>query len=209
MASPKSRLLLFWLLVVVGCAVDLATKEWIFARLGLPPRDTIWIVPGAFSLTTSLNEGALFGLGQGWTSLFAALSVVAAIGIVGWLLSAGGSADLRLTIALGCILAGIAGNLYDRLGLHGLVWPPGHERAGQRVFAVRDWLHFKWWLIDWPVFNVADSLLVCGAALIFWVAWRPAAAERPPAACGPAGQAAEETGDGRTDGGPASRPVPD
>ncbi|MFO0899278.1 MAG: signal peptidase II [Pirellulales bacterium] len=177
MAAPKGRLLLFWSIVIVGCAVDLATKSWIFARLGMPSRDpdreVIWVVRPVFSLTTSLNEGALFGLGQGWTFLFAGLSVVAAVGIVYWLCVAGGTADLRLTLALGCILAGIFGNLYDRLGFPGLIWhePP---RVGAPVYAVRDWLHFKWRFIDWPVFNIADSLLVCGAALIFvCVFWPP------------------------------------
>lgn len=175
-AAPKGRLPLFWSIVVVGCAVDLWTKSWIFDRLGMPSpdRELIWVIRPIFSLTTSLNEGALFGLGQGWTFLFAGLSVVAAIGIVYWLFVVGGAADLRLTIALGCILAGIGGNLYDRLGFPGLVWqfPP---RVGEPVYAVRDWLHFKWWFIDWPVFNIADSLLVCGAALIFLYAlWPPA-----------------------------------
>jgi len=179
-ALPKGRLLLFWMIVVLGCAIDLWTKHWIFGRLGMPTRDreVIWVVRPIFSLTTSLNEGALFGLGQGWTFVFAGLSVAAAIGIVYWLFFAGGAADLKLTIALGCILAGIFGNLYDRLGLPGLVWqhPP---RVGEPVYAVRDWLHFKWWIIDWPVFNIADSLLVCGAALIFVYALRPPA---PPSA---------------------------
>ena len=45
------------------------------------------------------------------------------------------------------------------------------------MYAVRDWLHFRVeGIIDWPIFNVADSLLVCGAALLVWHAlW----AERP------------------------------
>ncbi len=80
-------------------------------------------------------------------------------------------------MALGFILGGIFGNLYDRLGFPGLVWPqyPNDPRAGQPVFAVRDWLHFEIQRIqfDWPVFNIADSLLVVGAAMLFWhVAWR-------------------------------------
>jgi signal peptidase II len=46
------------------------------------------------------------------------------------------------------ILAGTLGNLYDRLVFDG----------------VRDFLHF--YLIDWPVFNIADCCLVCGAFLL-------------------------------------------
>jgi lipoprotein signal peptidase len=46
--------------------------------------------------------------------------------------------------------------------------------VGEPVYAVRDWLHFEIAAIgfDWPVFNIADSLLVCGAALLFWHALR-------------------------------------
>ncbi len=48
----------------------------------------------------------------------------------------------------------------------------GHE-IGERVYAVRDWLHFKIDpVIDWPIFNIADSLLVCGAALLVFHAMR-------------------------------------
>ena len=74
---PRSRIVVFLLVAVLGCAVDLATKSWVFARLGYPPRDVIWIIPQVLSLETSLNEGALFGVGQGFTPLFAALSLLA------------------------------------------------------------------------------------------------------------------------------------
>jgi signal peptidase II len=153
-------------IAVVGCAVDLATKEWIFDRLGMPgTRPPIWIWQDVFCLTTSLNEGALFGLGQGFTTWFAALSVVAGIVILYWMFR-GGSESWWLTTALGSVAAGISGNLYDRLGFPGLVWHQhyaGHV-PGEPVYAVRDWLYFK--LIEWPVFNIADSMLVCGAIMI-------------------------------------------
>jgi signal peptidase II len=74
-------------------------------------------------------------------------------------------------------MAGIFGNLHDRLGLAGLKWPMSTavHHAGDPVYAVRDWLHFEIRSIgfDWPVFNIADSLLVCGALMLFWHAlWR-------------------------------------
>ncbi len=173
---PASRIVLFLAIVIGGCAVDLATKNWIFAKLGMPyDNPPIVLVPGVFSLTTSLNEGALFGMGQGMTPVFAALSVLAAVGIAYWLFFAGAGHDLWLVCALAAIMAGIFGNLYDRLGLPGLVWSPKFPNAGQPVFAVRDWLHFEIRRIgfDWAVFNIADSLLVAGAAMLFWhVAWR-------------------------------------
>jgi signal peptidase II len=178
-SAPLSRILLFAVLAIGACAIDLATKSWIFHRLGMPfESPPIVLVPGVFSLTTSLNEGALFGMGQGMTPVFAALSLFAAAGIIYWLFIAGAARDLWLVGALAAITAGILGNLYDRLGLPGLIWPNRPEvfaRAGQPVYAVRDWLHFEIRRIDfdWAVFNIADSLLVVGAFMLFWhVAWR-------------------------------------
>jgi signal peptidase II len=181
---PISRVALFMGLVVLGVAIDLGTKSWIFGRLGITaPRmhgdaDPIVIVPGIFGLTTSLNEGALFGMGQRMTPLFAVLSLLAICGIGYWLVFGGAGRDGWLVVALAFILAGILGNLYDRLGLPGLTWPnwPGLEaRTGLGVYAVRDWLHFQIAAIsfDWPVFNLADSLLVAGAMMLFiHVGWR-------------------------------------
>ncbi len=179
---PTNRYLIFGGIAAAGCALDLATKHWIFQRLGMPsPEHDEWrLLDGVFSLTTSLNEGALFGLGQGQGLVFSLLSVCAAAGIFYWLFIAGAAHDRLLTVSLGLVTGGILGNLYDRLGLPGLVWGAGPLHAqGAPVYAVRDWLHFRIaGLIDWPIFNVADSLLVCGAALLVWHAlWTPQPAE--------------------------------
>ena len=169
MKAPVSRIALFFAIAAIGCAADLATKSWIFGRLGMPPRHPLVLIPGIFSLTTSLNEGALFGMGQGMTLMFACLSLLAAAGIFYWLILAGAGRDLWLTVALGFIMAGICGNLYDRLGLPGLVWHAPDPREGLPVYAVRDWLHFEIRSIgfDWAVFNLADTMLVVGAAMLF------------------------------------------
>ncbi len=134
--------------------------------------NAIEVWPRVFSLTTSLNEGALFGMGQGMTFVFAGLSIAASIGIIYWLFVRGGSQSWFLTIALAIITGGIFGNLYDRLGLPGLEWNFPADRVGEPVYAVRDWLHFQLLrkdgsiFFDWPVFNIADSLLVCGSVLL-------------------------------------------
>ncbi len=177
---PRSRYLIFLMIAAVGCAVDLWTKHWAFERLGFPRpenREAIHLVDDVFILETHLNEGALFGMGQGNASLFAVLSVAAAIGVVGWLFVAGAAEDLLLTCALGGVVGGIFGNLYDRLGWHRLTWLHDGGRGhaiGDPVYAVRDWMHFKIDAIgfDWPVFNIADSLLVCGAGLLLLHAFR-------------------------------------
>ncbi|HVA51593.1 MAG TPA: signal peptidase II [Pirellulales bacterium] len=164
---PGNRYWAFLAIAAAGCAADLASKAWVFALLGAPGGRTLWIWRPFFGLQTSLNQGALFGMGQGMVWLFALLSLAAAVGIVYWLFVVGAAVDWRLTLALGAIMAGILGNLYDRLGLWAV---PG--RPDQRVYAVRDWILFKYQNWTWPNFNLADSFLVCGAAILMWHAFR-------------------------------------
>ncbi len=180
-------ILAFVTIAVGGCALDLFTKSWIFGRLGYQqvqqgtPSPPTWLIGNVFGFETSLNEGAVFGVGQGQVVAFATLSVIAALGIILWLIFARTARDLHLTLALSFVMAGILGNLYDRLGLHALTWENVYDRAGRLVhqagapvYAVRDWLHFKIDLVnfDWPIFNLADSFLVCGAILLVWHAIR-------------------------------------
>ena len=173
---PKSRYVVFLLLMVAGLTIDLLTKWWAFdpARgLGMPGPDRIWVWHGILSIETSLNEGALFGLGQGWGVVFITLSAFAVVGIGCWLFVAGAARDWLLTTALGLITGGILGNLYDRLGWHNLTWHHafGGHQIGDRVYAVRDWIHFQTPWFDWPIFNIADSLLVCGVGLLLFHAY--------------------------------------
>jgi len=173
-AVPPNRYLIFFSLATVGCLVDLATKSWVFRWLGGPgERPPWWIIEGVFGFQTSLNRGALFGMGQGLVHLFSLLSLLAVVAIVYWLFVQRAACDRLLTIALGSITGGILGNLYDRLGLPGLTWKPGWvlgdaDLVGGPVHAVRDWIHvviIRW---PWPTFNLADSMLVCGALLLVW-----------------------------------------
>ena len=94
------------------------------------------------------------------------LSMLAAVAILVWLFGYGAARSLLLTIALGCVTAGVLGNLYDRLGIPGLVRPAD----GTPVYDVRDWILFIIPVLHkaWPNFNIADSLLVCGAGLVIW-----------------------------------------
>jgi signal peptidase II len=172
-AVPFNRYLAFFALAIGICLADLAAKKWMFGhprlQLGSP---TWWLWDDVFGLQTTLNEGALFGMGQGLWPLFAALSVGAMIGIVIWLFPAGAAHDRLLTVALALVTGGILGNLYDRLGLPGLSWPPGFGHpAGAPVHAVRDYILVMIGSRHWPNFNLADSSLVCGAALLVFHAF--------------------------------------
>ena len=176
---PLNRYFTFAAMAFGGAAIDLATKSWVFAELGLPgERPTRWLIQDFCGLQTSLNKGALFGMRLGLDGravyLFAGISVVAALAIIAWLFLFGAARDRWVNVALGGIFAGILGNLYDRLGL----WA-SPEIAPEWRHAVRDWILFKFGDFHWPNFNVADSLLVCGVGMLVWHAlfW----AEKQPA----------------------------
>ena len=165
---PASRWLLFCSLTLLGCAADLFTKYLVFRHPELYHGSEWWLWEGHIGIQKSLNEGALFGIGQGKVGLFALFSIVAAVAIPVWLFWFRAAEDRWLTITLGCVMGGILGNLYDRLGMPQLDWEQfDPTRAGQRVFAVRDWILVQWderWV--WPNFNIADSLLVCGVGVM-------------------------------------------
>lgn len=120
-----------------------------------------------------VNTGALFGLGHDYPDIsnkaFAAISVLAVLGVIGWVVWRGRQADGWMLAALGLILGGTAGNLYDRIVFNG----------------VRDFLYF--YKTNFAVFNVADSCLVCGAImLVIHALFFPRPADPPAPATVPA-----------------------
>jgi len=165
-------------LAIAGLTWDLWTKSAVFAELGIPGVHPVWRgnllgVSVRFQLATTFNHGALWGMGQGRSWLFASLSVVA-LGAIGYFLRTRQAvASPVLTTITGLLLAGTLGNLYDRLGLHGYT-----TADGRPVYAVRDFLDF-WFFNDsfqWATFNFADCYLVIGAGLlILHSLWLPEA----------------------------------
>ncbi len=158
-----ARWVTFVAISVVGVSIDLLTKQWVFTWRGLPGEaPPHWLIEPYVGIETAVNPGALFGMGAGFGSVFAVLSVIAAIAIVVWLGVYRAISSWWLLIALGMVMGGIFGNLYDRLGL----WnPPADIPLYQS--GVRDWILFQYndqWV--WPNFNIADSLLVCGAVML-------------------------------------------
>jgi len=154
---------MFASLALIGGALDLWSKQAIFQWRGLPgTRDIYWVIEGYFGIETAVNPGAVFGMGAGKGMVFAAISVIAAIGIVTWLFLFRAAVSLWLTVALGFVTGGIIGNLYDRLGMWWQAGYPAEWKSG-----VRDWI--LWQASDelkWPNFNIADSLLVTGAIML-------------------------------------------
>jgi signal peptidase II len=129
-------------------ALDRATK--ILAEELLEGRDPVEVISGVLQLRFTTNPGGAFGLfgGLGW--LFVLISVLV-ISVVLW-----ASRNLPSTVSsvgLGLILGGAVGNLTDRF-----IRGPGF--SGEVV----DFIDFH----VWPVFNLADSAIVIGAAILLF-----------------------------------------
>lgn len=138
-------------LASVVLVVDLLTKLVVVATIG--PGEDIRLLGGALYLTNLRNTGAAFSFAEGFTVLFTLVAVAVAVVIVRTarrLFSAGWA------VALGLVLGGALGNLVDRV-----FRDPGFLRGG-----VVDFLSvFGPDGRVWPVFNVADSAIVCGGVL--------------------------------------------
>ena len=148
----RRRIALFALVAVVVLTLDVVSKVLVVANLPLthaPKR----ILGGLFYLDQTRNSGAAFSLGTGFTAI---LTVVALAVIVIIIRAAGRLRSTGWAIALGLVLGGAVGNLVDRLARH-----PGVGRG-----YVVDWISvFGPNGQHWPIFNLADSGIVCGAVL--------------------------------------------
>jgi signal peptidase II len=114
------------------------------------------LVPNFADLVHSVNAGIAFGLfsqsASKWISFLLILSSTAVILLLAWLLFAGRAGRVESQAGIALIAGGAAGNLLDRL-LHG---------------GVTDFLELRAGNFRWPAFNLADSAITIGAALIIF-----------------------------------------
>ena len=180
--SQPLRYALFAILTTSALAWDLWSKWYVFRWLNVPGDFAVWKgsvlgIPVDFQLATTFNLGALWGIGQGQTWLFASLSLIAVLVIAYFLWTGQAVESWWLTVVSGLLLAGTLGNLYDRLGLHG--W----KDAKGQIYGVRDFLDFVFFNggFHWATFNFADSYLVTGAImLVLHSFWQPQQNSAPP-----------------------------
>ena len=163
-----------FLVVAILIAVDLWTKsaifEWMTPVAGQAPPDGIefWAENGRLRFEVlgdflgfmlSLNKGAAWGFGDNMPHVLIGGRVVASIVLTVLLWRADRRHPWTLA-ALALILSGALGNLHDNLLL-----PPAPDHP---YGAVRDFIHvyFGWWDYHFPTFNVADSCITVGAAIL-------------------------------------------
>lgn len=141
--------LIFWPIVFVGTILDLWTKHLAFAKVEL--HSSVDVIPGFFSITPALNDGAAFGIAAGRLPLLVGIAALALVVILGVFLF--GTAGQRLVqVALALFAAGVCGNLWDRLFNDG---------------RVRDFIDIVYWPgRHWHTFNVADVFLCVAVGLL-------------------------------------------
>ena len=132
-------------------ALDQLTKRWILQHID--PESPRKVIPNWFNLVNVPNTGAAFGSFQNNNLFFVALSSIALIAVASLLLRKRSRKDAWRDVSLALLLAGVLGNLTDRLSY-------GH---------VVDFLLFDLHVPlahPWPAFNVADSC-ICIAVFCF------------------------------------------
>ncbi|MBB6474503.1 signal peptidase II [Sphaerisporangium rubeum] len=147
------------LLVAVAVAVyvlDLISKTVVVSVL--EGGDPVTVISEVLRLRVIRNPGAAFSIGTGMTVIF---TVIAAIVVVAILRTARRLRSLPWALTLGLLLGGALGNLTDR------VFRAPAPLQGHVV----DWIEV-FPATGFPVFNVADSAIVCGGIIAVFLAWR-------------------------------------
>jgi signal peptidase II len=175
--SPLAWLVLLGVLAL-GASLDLWLKQWSFQNVAphpvvldrevirstpdwhIPRHDPVTVVPNLLNLHLVMNDGAVFGIGANQRMFFIVFTV-AALGAAILVFSRWtGKRATTAHIALGLILAGGLGNLYDRISL-GFVRDFLHMLPGQSLPFGWHWPGGSSDIFPW-VFNAADVMLLLG-----------------------------------------------
>ncbi|MDR0288433.1 MAG: signal peptidase II [Clostridiales bacterium] len=134
----------FLALAVIIAAADQLTKHIIVKKIAF--NEYVQVIKGFFKLVNCSNTGAAWGIFQDRTVYLAIVSGVAAVILIFLICCCRNN---FLAVSLSLILGGAAGNLIDRIRLNYVV----------------DFLYFKIFSYDFPVFNLGDSCVVIGCIL--------------------------------------------
>lgn len=147
----RRALLIALPLAIVALALDQATKVWTERAFALG--ESLPLLP-FLSFTYVRNQGAAWGMFQGAHYVLAAFGIVAALAICLFWRKLFGPHP-RLLPAVGLLLAGIVGNVIDRV----------------RLGYVVDFIHVHWGSWHFPCFNIADSAICIAVGLLILLQW--------------------------------------
>jgi len=151
---------LFWLPAVLVFVLDRVTKLRVMHTMLIG--ESRRVLGEFFRITSVRNTGAAFGLFAGGHRVFVYISVAAIVLVLALYFRGARQARLR-SLALGLILGGALGNLYDRIRFHEVV----------------DFFDFSLNGHHFAVFNVADSAVTVGVALLAWEIYAQGRTGRP------------------------------
>lgn len=137
----------FWIPATLGLVADLVSKHIVFDALPRVAGQRVEVLGSWLVITMQRNRGGVFGILQGKGYLFVILTVIA-LGVVVWMLRQTDPGQRIIPLALGLVVAGALGNLFDRVFL-------GY---------VRDFIYVE--TIHYPAFNIADSCICVAAGLL-------------------------------------------
>ena len=151
--GPPRRVRVLLAVAATVLAADILSKVIVVATLSSRP--PVRLLGGLLTLRVDRNPGAAFSIGTSMTLVFSAIALSVIVFI---LRTSRRIRSVPWAVTLGLLLGGATGNLLDRL-----LRSPGPLRG-----YVVDWIQ----LPHWPVFNVADSAIVCGGILAVLLAGR-------------------------------------
>ena len=151
MARPRSMIRLGLIIALIVMIMDQASKWWMLEGVGMLANPRVIEVTSYFNLVMAWNRGVSFSLFWHEAEYMPYVLSAVALGIVAFLLSWLRKADRPfLAVSIGMVIGGALGNVVDRL----------------RFGAVTDFLDFHVLGYHWPAFNVADTGISVGVALI-------------------------------------------
>lgn len=140
--------------------VDQATKWWVVQNLEVGV-DEVSIIPGFFSFVHAQNHGAAFSALEGQWAIFMVFTAVATVVVLDLLRRLRPDATMVAAV-LGMILSGAIGNGIDRIRQR---YVTDFLRVYTESPGPKEWLIENFGTNTWPIFNVADSVLLVGVAL--------------------------------------------
>jgi signal peptidase II len=154
MEKFPTAMLVFLAIAGLVLGLDLWTKAYAVATLKVEGT-SYPIIDGFFSFTLRYNHGAAFSFlhdAGGWQRwFFAIIAGVMSVVLVIWLARVALQKPIE-ALGIALVLGGALGNLYDRVTLGYVV----------------DFIHVYYQQYHFPAFNIADSGITCGAALLIW-----------------------------------------
>ena len=164
----RAKLATFGIIFPIVIVLDLITKRWALEALA-PGKGPLDLLGGLIPLTLAYNKGAAFGIHIGDDSrwFFVPVTVIALVLLV-TLYRQAEKGDVLRHVSLVLVISGAIGNLYDRvrwsLGVVDFIGP----------------INLGFW--DFPIFNVADMAISCGAVLLAFSFWMEGRREQQAAA---------------------------